>query len=79
MKAAEDAHYIMGATTSSTGNGLNSCGIVLKHAYSILAAFTMTDTAGTAHRCLLMRSPWGYSQYNYTWNKDDPNWTNSLA
>lgn len=76
MKAAEDAHYIMGATTGSSSN---TCGITQSHAYSVLSAFTMTDASGTAHKCLLMRTPWGFTQYSYTWNKDDPNWTNALV
>ena len=80
MKSAEDSHYIMGATTASTGNNnVNSCGVSLSHAYSILSAFEMTDASGTKHKCLLMRNPWGYTQYSFTWSKDDPNWTDQLV
>jgi hypothetical protein len=26
-----------------------------------------------------MRTPWGFTQYSYTWNKDDTNWTDALV
>lgn len=79
MKAAEDAHYVMIATTGGIGDAYsNECGIAQRHAYSILAAFTMTDSAGTAHKCLLMRNPWGRSTYSGTWSKSDSSWTDAL-
>jgi len=39
----------MGAGTSGNGDNTeyNSCGIAMSHAYSILAAFTMTDSDGS--------------------------------
>ena len=39
----------------------------------------MTDASGVAHKCLLMRNPWGACYYNQQWNKDDPNWTQALV
>lgn len=39
----------------------------------------MTDANGTAHDMVLMRNPWGQTQYTGTWNKDDPNWTDELV
>ena len=51
----------------------------MSHAYSILAAFKMTDAGGTEHKCLLMRNPWGESNYNQTWSKDDSSWTDALV
>jgi hypothetical protein len=37
----------------------NVCGIPKGHAYSILAAFKMTDAAGRKHSVYLFRNPWG--------------------
>jgi len=47
--AADSANYLMGAGTSGNGDNseYNSCGIAMSHAYSILAAFTMTGTDGS--------------------------------
>ena len=56
----------------------NNCGISESHAFSILAAFTMTDNDGTDHKCLLMRNPWGVVYYDKEWSKEDPNWTDDL-
>ena len=49
--AADAANYIMGAGTAGNGNNqiLNSCGLAESHAYSILSAFTMTDSNGAIH------------------------------
>ena len=81
LLAADAVNYIMGATTDGDGNDqvYNQCGIAKSHAYSILAAFNMTDSSGTLHKCLLMRNPWGQANYNGTWNKNDPNWTADLV
>lgn len=70
----------MGANSDGKGSNkaFNKCGIPESHAYSILAVFSMTDGAGEEHKCLLMRDPFGTSQYNQTWSMDDPNWTESL-
>ena len=81
LVAADAANYLMGAGTAGSGNDQvqNSCGIAQSHAYSILAAFTMTDAARVAHKCLLMRNPWGTVYYNQEWSKDDSNWTDDLV
>jgi hypothetical protein len=76
IKAADDSHYIMGAQTSGGADTtFGSCGIANGHAYSIIAAFTMTDASNVAHKCLLMRNPWGNTYYSGKWNKNDGNWT----
>lgn len=36
----------------------------MSHAYTILAAFQMTDASGVAHKCYLIRNPWGVTYYN---------------
>lgn len=71
----------MGTSTAGGGNDQvsNQCGIAQSHAYTILSAFTMTDSAGTAHKMAMIRNPWGTTYYSYTWNKDDTNWTDALA
>lgn len=49
LKSADDAGYIMGASTDGGGDSnQNVCGIAESHAYTILAAFTMTDN-GVSH------------------------------
>mmetsp|Transcript_214 Transcript_214/g.384 ORF Transcript_214/g.384 Transcript_214/m.384 type:complete len:100 (+) Transcript_214:909-1208(+) len=71
----------MGTGTDGSGNDqeTNSCGIAMSHAYSILEPFTMTDASGVAHKCLLIRNPWGTANYSTTWSKDDTNWTDELV
>lgn len=47
LNAADVANYIMAAGTSGgIDSTYNICGIPNGHAYSILAAFTMTDASG---------------------------------
>lgn len=79
--AADAAGYIMTAGTAGSGNDqvTNACGIAMSHAYSILAAFSMTDAGGTAHKCYMIRNPWGTAGYTGEWNKDDTNWTDALV
>jgi hypothetical protein len=79
--AADAAGYIMTAGTAGGGNDQvsNACGIAMSHAYSLLAAFTMTDAGGTAHKCFMIRNPWGTAGYSGKWNKDDSDWTNALV
>ena len=77
---ADNAGYIMAATTVGSGDNAqqNGCGIYDAHAYTIIHAFTMTDSYGVDHRCLLMHNPWGSNDYTYTWSADDSNWTQDL-
>lgn len=80
LVAADAANYILGAGTSGGGDDSesNTCGIAMSHAYSIISVFTMTDAAGTEHKCLLIRNPWGLNNYSWNWRADDPNWTSAL-
>jgi hypothetical protein len=69
---------------AGTGSGVDStnnvCGIPNGHAYSILAAFNMTDATGKVNSVYLIRNPWGLdNNYNQTWNSTDPKWTNELV
>lgn len=81
LLAADAANYLMSATTAGGGNDQvsNACGIAESHAYSILAAFSMTDASGVVHKCLLVRNPWGEVYYNQEWSKDDAAWTDDLV
>lgn len=80
MVAADAADYPMGAgTTGGSDTGRNDCGIATGHAYSIIEPFVMTDASNVSHNMLLMRNPWGTTDYNAAWNKDDANWTEELV
>jgi len=50
----------------------------MSHAYSVLAAFNMTDASNVVHRMLMIRNPWGSNGYSYTWSGTDANWTAAL-
>lgn len=73
--------WIMTAATAGGGDDSvsNQCGIAESHAYSLLAAFTMTDGAGTEHKMVLIRNPWEANGYDFTWGPDDSNWTDELV
>jgi len=79
--AADSANYLMGAGTSGNGDNTeyNSCGIAMSHAYSILAAFNMTESDGSQHKMFLMRNPWGLTSYSKDWHKGDSRWTDALV
>ena len=71
----------MSAGTDGSGNDqqTNTCGIAMSHAYAILAAFEMKDSAGTVHKMLMMRNPWGVTKYSAKWNYADRAWTSELV
>jgi hypothetical protein len=48
-----------GATGSGTDSTYNKCGVSNGHAYSILAAFNMTDAYRKVHSMYMIRNPWG--------------------
>ena len=62
LAAANDAlGYIAGVGTAGGGNDqeTNVCGVAMSHAYSVLAAFNMTDASNVVHRMFMIRNPWG--------------------
>lgn len=80
LAAGESVDYPMGAsTTGSSDSVFNDCGIASAHAYSIISTFEMTDASGTSYKMLLMRNPWGVTQYSGDWNKDYSSWTDALV
>jgi phage tail tape-measure protein len=48
------------------------------HAYSIISAFTMTNTK-YAEKMIMMRSLHGETLYDGKWKASDPAWTDELA
>ena len=77
LKAGYDSNYIMGGTTTGAGDDTeeNSCGMAMSHAFSILAAFKVTELNGKETKLLLVRNPWGFQDYVGDWNATDPRWT----
>ena len=56
----------MAITTAGDGNDAeaNECGIAKSHAYSLISAFTMTDSAtGKTFQMMLIRNPWADNNY----------------
>ena len=81
LNAADQLNYIMaGATGSGADSTYNKCGVANGHAYSILAAFNMTDAYRKVHSMYMIRNPWGSANaYNQSWRATDPDWTNALV
>ena len=76
MKLADDYDYLMGAGTSGSSDVyLNSCGIRMNHAYSIIAVFEMDSISGFTHRMYMMRDPWAVTDYNADWHAGDSAWS----
>jgi hypothetical protein len=75
LEAANIANYPMGAgTTGGSDTGRNDCGIATAHAYSILETFKLSNN-GTPVNMLLMRNPWGTTDYSGPWAHGDASWT----
>ena len=69
----------MGAGTGAgSDTTYNDCNIAYGHAYSVLAAFQMTDASNVVHDMLMLRNPWGITNYNGNWHKGDTAWTAAL-
>jgi hypothetical protein len=80
MHAADKLNFIIAASVYKTVAGLtNTCGMVQGHAYSMIAAFEMTEANGTKHKMYLMRNPWSLTYYSSDWNPNDSRWTNALV
>jgi hypothetical protein len=80
LQDANANNYIMAAgTNGESDKTTNHCGIANAHAYSIVDAFTMTDTNGVTHKMVMARNPWGITGYTGAWNQTDPNWTDALV
>ena len=64
----------MGAGTSGDGNHnvSNDCGIAKSHAYTIIGVFIMDG-----EKMIMMRNPWGRTNYNGAYHSGDSRWTTS--
>jgi hypothetical protein len=71
INEAHDKNWIAVGGTGSYGYGLAK-----SHAYTIMAALTLTDETGKEWNLLKMRNPWASEGYNGPWNdKDHVRWT----
>lgn len=67
---ADGLDFFMSADTGGGGDDTrNECGIANSHSYSIISAFKMNG-----HNMLMIRNPWGSTDYSIDWNSEDPNW-----
>lgn len=61
----------MGASTdASDDSSPNACGLANSHSFAVLAAFIVGN-----EEVLMMRNPWGSSEYSSDWSKSDIRWT----
>jgi hypothetical protein len=75
LTAANNANYPMAAgTTGGSDTGRNDCGIAEGHAYSVIHTFTLNNGAEEVDM-IMMRNPWGVTDYSGPWNHADANWT----
>lgn len=78
LTAADQLKYIMALGTDGTSDQeLNSCGIAMAHAYSLISVFSMTNATDTINMYMI-RNPWGFTYYNGKWNSADDRWTPEL-
>ena len=80
LQSADKLGYLMGAGTDGTSDkDKNSCGVSMAHAFSIIATFKMEEDDGTQHDMILVRNPWGETDYSWHWHRKDKRWTNALV
>lgn len=75
LKAANDLNYILGAGTDGADTNLNSCNIVAGHAYSMISAFELKTGSTVDYKLVMVRNPWGITEYNGNWKSSDALWT----
>lgn len=69
----------MNAGTGGTSDTeTNSCGIAMAHAYSVFTAFELT-VSGTTYDMLMVRNPWGVTNYKGAFKFDDAKWTDAVV
>ena len=80
LENANQLDYLMGAGTDGTSDKEeNSCGVNMAHAFSIISTFQMEEEDGTTHDMLLIRNPWGETDYSWHWSRKDQRWTDDLV
>ena len=83
INATASSKFILTAVIGATGCDSASNDkyhLPCNHAYSIIGAYAITNSAGTiTNRLLSVRNPWGVDAgYNGTWNDQDTNsWTSA--
>ena len=66
----------MGAsTTAGSDKTMNLCNIAYGHAYSVIAAFSLTAANGTVIPAMMIRNPWGTVAYNLSLSSSDALWS----
>jgi hypothetical protein len=57
------------------------CGLLMGHAYSIIDAIYVKNSAHRKgrHRLLRVRNPWGFKEWNGAWSDNSPELRNNLA
>uniref|UniRef100_A0A8C5QJ67 Calpain catalytic domain-containing protein n=1 Tax=Leptobrachium leishanense TaxID=445787 RepID=A0A8C5QJ67_9ANUR len=64
--------YIQVSETADVGR-INEEGLVLGHAYSVIAARKVRTKSGEVH-LLRLRNPWGFTEYNGPWSDRSRDW-----
>ena len=54
---------------------MNLCNIAYGHAYSVIAAFSLTAANGTVIPAMMIRNPWGTVAYNLSLSSSDALWS----
>jgi Calpain family cysteine protease len=75
ISSADTNNYILGCSVGTS----NSYGLPSSHAYSLLGAYTITDSTNTVtNKLYKIRNPWG-SDFTYTGNWNDADTTHWTA
>lgn len=56
-------------------DSVSELGLVQLHAYAVLTAKIITTEDGVEHRLVLLRNPWGNTEWTGDWSDSDPRWT----
>ena len=80
LKEADKKGWVMGLGTIGSGSHdeTTECGIACSHAYSIISVFTLKYN-GKDIDMLLIRNPWGTTDYKLPWSAKGGKWTDELV
>ena len=67
------------ATAGTSDSNTNHCGIAESHAYSVIAPFNISMRLGIVKKLVLVRNPWGTTNYDQSWYSRDPKWTDDTV
>lgn len=75
----EKLQYGMSAGTDGKDEGeLDDNGVVPGHAYTLIAAKTVTNKAGEEERLVQLRNPWKKGEWNGRYSDKSADWTPAL-